>query len=112
MFSEVKPKECQVEAAHEVATEWYSGYRLVWPKVDGSRNTTPWQPCAPPQPQHSLGFTLLIFILFLLYMHVLPREKKMGCARTYIYARTATCTPWNPHSDSEKNLMCQMKISY
>ena len=63
MFSEVKPKECQVEAAHEVATEWYSGYRLVWPKVDGSRNTTPWQPCAPPQPQHSLGFTLLIFIL-------------------------------------------------
>ena len=27
MFSKVKPKECQVEAVHKVAT-WYSDYRL------------------------------------------------------------------------------------
>ena len=44
MFNMVKPKECQVDAVLKVATEWYSGYRLVWPKLDGNRNTTPCQP--------------------------------------------------------------------
>jgi hypothetical protein len=29
MFSKVKPKECQVDAVHKVAAEWYYGYRLV-----------------------------------------------------------------------------------
>ena len=36
----VKPNGCQVEAIHKVATEWYSGCRLVWVKLDGSRNTS------------------------------------------------------------------------
>ena len=49
-IDKVKPKEYQVEAVHKVATEWYSGGRLVWVKLDGSQNTTPWQPCEPPQP--------------------------------------------------------------
>ena len=52
MFSEVQPKKYQVDVVHKVATEWYSGYRLVCVKLDGSRNTTPWQPCE--QPQHGI----------------------------------------------------------
>ena len=38
MFSRVQPKEYQVDAAHKVATERYSGYRLVWPKLDPNLN--------------------------------------------------------------------------
>ena len=49
MFSKVQPKKYQVDVVHKVATEWYSGYRLVCVKLDGSRNTTPWQPCEQPQ---------------------------------------------------------------
>jgi hypothetical protein len=40
MFNMVKPKECQVDVVHiKVATVWYSGYHLVRPKLDSSRNT-------------------------------------------------------------------------
>jgi hypothetical protein len=35
-INKVKPKEYQVEAVHKVATEWYSGCRLVWVKLDGT----------------------------------------------------------------------------
>ena len=82
MCSRVKPKECQVDAIHKVAMEWYFGYRLFWAKLDGSRNTTPWQPYEPHRPgiHWALPYRSL-FYLDCICMFC-SAKKKMGCSRT------------------------------
>jgi hypothetical protein len=91
----VKPKEYQVGAVHKVAPAWYSGYSLVWPKLDGSRDITPWQPCKPRQLgiPYRLHLTDFYFIFIVIKeiastkfsMHVLLREKRWAVLALFFY---------------------------